>query len=654
MEIDRRIQLEFYILSNVKDYITINKIAKRINISDRTLKNDLVDLREYVKQSGGELIAKPGKGLKINIIDEKKFKENKLLVETKYTYVGTENDLIQSRSNQIAKILIIQDDYMKIDDIADKLYLSRSTIKQELKNVRKFFDSYGLNIISLPGKGMMVDGEEFKKRLCMIELINVHFPYSVYEEDDGSDFWQLFDNEEKMTIRSFELKILRNTKTTIVDNYLNKLACYSQLAKKRSLSGHKAKVGEMYKYILSSFKEYEIASMFASEFKKIDFVMDEDEIYCLELLLIFWRDLTDKTDIDREYPLFKDDVERTAVKALEDIKEIAGIDLLNKENIHSLTLMMIPIMARVFFNCSSIKITSSTFEKSSIRLSSIALYLGEIVAFRIKEEFDCDIGDYDIVRLAFVFYIIIDKMNFAYEPRNLILYFRNGYEGANLVRNKLIRYFGEDKFNRIDHYEFYEGRIVDESQYDYAIMNFKDFTYRYNLPYIKISQIPTRANYDEINEKIIIPGYRIESLIDNIEYKSVDYEFDNMAKLAQDIAYDVSNSIESHKIISDRIINLRKLYIKNKVANIIVDSRYCKENCFIVYRLNKTVIFKDNEVNYFVFTSFRVDEEKPELIKSINIISEEFTRSLDLINDYVQSSNKKAFVLNVTRQMINM
>ena len=127
-----------------------------------------------------------------------------------------------------------------------------------------------------------------------------------------------------------------------------------------------------------------------------------------------------------------------------------------------------------------------------------------------------------------------------------------------------------------------------------------------------------------------------------------------MAKLAQDIAYDVSNSIESHKIISDRIINLRKLYIKNKVANIIVDSRYCKENCFIVYRLNKTVIFKDNEVNYFVFTSFRVDEEKPELIKSINIISEEFTRSLDLINDYVQSSNKKAFVLNVTRQMINM
>ena len=130
MEIDRRIQLEFYILSNVKDYITINKIAKRINISDRTLKNDLIDLREYVKESGGELIAKPGKGLKINIIDEKKFKENKLLVETKYTYVGTENDLIQSRSNQIAKILIIQDDYMKIDDIADKLYLSRSTIKE--------------------------------------------------------------------------------------------------------------------------------------------------------------------------------------------------------------------------------------------------------------------------------------------------------------------------------------------------------------------------------------------------------------------------------------------------------------------------------------------------------------------------------------------
>ena len=75
MEIDRRIQLEFYILSNVKDYITINKIAKRINISDRTLKNDLIDLREYVKESGGELIAKPGKGLKINIIDEKKFKE---------------------------------------------------------------------------------------------------------------------------------------------------------------------------------------------------------------------------------------------------------------------------------------------------------------------------------------------------------------------------------------------------------------------------------------------------------------------------------------------------------------------------------------------------------------------------------------------------
>jgi len=653
MEIDRRIQIEFNFLAQSNDFVTIKDIAKIVNVSDRTLKNDLPILRQFIKEHGGSLVSKQGNGLKIDVIDKKLFDESKLKFHIKYSYIDKDSSMIQSRSNLIVKILIAQQDAMKIDEIAEKLYVSRGTIKQELKNVREFVNAFGLEVKSIPGKGILIEGEEFRKRLCMVELVNVHFPYSIYEEDDGTEFWGLFDKEDKITFRNIELSILRGTSTRMIDSFINKLSRYLQLTKNRIAKGHYAIVGDMYKNVLNTFKEHDIANIFAKEYAKIGLVLNDDEVYCIELLLLFWADLYGTTNIEKEYPAFKDDVRRIATLSFEDIRKTVNIDFLTEDNVQMLSLSLIPILSRIYFNYVYLKLTSNAFEKSSARLSSTSMALAEIVAYRIKKEFDVSINEYDVVRIASVFYGFVDKVEFRYIPRNIVLYINSGFAGSVIMKNKLERYFGKDKFNRIDIYEYYEGRVIDESLYDHAIMNFKEFTYRYNLPFVFVSQVPTLDQFENVYKKVILSGYQINELINKINFSVETFAGDSLLQLAGEIAYEVSDSLESHKKITKRILNIEKYFIKNKILNIIVSEKLCKDNYFMLYKLDKKLMIDDSEINYVNFISVNCKNDI-EMLKLINMVNVEMNRNGKSLEGYLKAEDKKQFINEMIGNQIRL
>ncbi|MGI1690430.1 BglG family transcription antiterminator [Thermoanaerobacter uzonensis] len=156
-------------LINSNEPVKISDLAKIFNVSNRTIRYDLDAIDEFLKYNSlPQLIRKPNVGVKFSELLEHK---NKVLFLfdslTPYYY----NLSQQERVNIILSELIQQRDYITINNLADKLMVSRSTVINDLKNVRKWLIEHGLQLKSAPKYGIKVVGDEKQLRRAAIELL---------------------------------------------------------------------------------------------------------------------------------------------------------------------------------------------------------------------------------------------------------------------------------------------------------------------------------------------------------------------------------------------------------------------------------------------------------------------------------------------------
>lgn len=67
--------------------------------------------------------------------------------------------------------MICSDDYITLSEIADQLFVSRSTIIQDLEHIKSFFRERHLYVLSHSNKGLLLEGREIDKRNLLIDMI---------------------------------------------------------------------------------------------------------------------------------------------------------------------------------------------------------------------------------------------------------------------------------------------------------------------------------------------------------------------------------------------------------------------------------------------------------------------------------------------------
>lgn len=150
------------LIINSNDSIIINDIAEKYNISSRTVRYDLDRIDEYLKEMNlTPLIRKQNEGISV-YLSEKEI--NKLLDSLKevttYGYVMSQNE----RVIYIICELLEKNEYTTINSLADKMFVSRGTINNDLKEVRKLLKKKNISLESVKGKGLKAVGEEVKLR----------------------------------------------------------------------------------------------------------------------------------------------------------------------------------------------------------------------------------------------------------------------------------------------------------------------------------------------------------------------------------------------------------------------------------------------------------------------------------------------------------
>ena len=156
------------LLSKRETQYTLSAIAKKFQVSERTIRNDVKDINDYLKEQGIDPIQFGSNGL-ILISDEIGQGKENVEQEDFYTYKLSKEE----RRMLTAAILIDTKEHITLSQIADMLYVSRATIINDLEKVKTMLAKGKLQVISHSNKGLRLEGLEGDKRLFLLRLMSV-------------------------------------------------------------------------------------------------------------------------------------------------------------------------------------------------------------------------------------------------------------------------------------------------------------------------------------------------------------------------------------------------------------------------------------------------------------------------------------------------
>lgn len=165
---ERCVQLIFGLMNN--NYpVKISELAEKYNVSNRTIRYDLDYIDQYLEKNNiSKLKRKSNFGIKLIVnFDEKDKLMQSLKTINIYNYVLSKDE----RKKLILIELIQQSGYITINQLADKIMVSRGTLIKDLDNVKKWLQKFGVELQSLSKHGVKIYGDEKNLRQATMELL---------------------------------------------------------------------------------------------------------------------------------------------------------------------------------------------------------------------------------------------------------------------------------------------------------------------------------------------------------------------------------------------------------------------------------------------------------------------------------------------------
>lgn len=152
--------------------ITLEEMRSNLNVSMSTLQKSIEQLNEILDSD--IQIKQVGNTLRLEVYDYSR------LEEVLSGSLRKESDFNSSskRSSYLVKRLVRTSEPLLIDDLAEEIGVSRTTINKDLRNVKDLAKGYQVNIVGKPNRGLEVIGSELNLRLFYI-----HHVYSYFDSD---------------------------------------------------------------------------------------------------------------------------------------------------------------------------------------------------------------------------------------------------------------------------------------------------------------------------------------------------------------------------------------------------------------------------------------------------------------------------------------
>lgn len=221
---NKRYKAIFLLLLRNNQHINSEKLSSEIQVSSRTIKNDIKYLKEALEKYQISIFSKAAYGYKLHIEQEEL--SNDLLSHFQISQLSNINNKFEHRVNYILRRLLSSDQYIKIEQLQEALFLSfNSSLSKELYQVRKKLAKYELNLVSKPYYGIKVEGATFKKIMLTVRMYK-YFNYKTKPNFFIPQFNQLFNHPNKEKIRLTLNKTLIQSEIVLSDIYAERFLLY--------------------------------------------------------------------------------------------------------------------------------------------------------------------------------------------------------------------------------------------------------------------------------------------------------------------------------------------------------------------------------------------------------------------------------------------
>lgn len=174
----RESQLLIYLLE-MTEPVTIKQLAEQENVSVRTIKYDLEDIRDWLIERDQELHSKRSQGIWLSMNDSDRIKLKSELMDVNRLELFADQSL---RINRLLIILLVTKEAITSLELANALEVSKVTIMNDLNELEHHFLKEGLVLNRQTRKGFWITGKERLVRLTIEEVLQKEFTdYNIYK-----------------------------------------------------------------------------------------------------------------------------------------------------------------------------------------------------------------------------------------------------------------------------------------------------------------------------------------------------------------------------------------------------------------------------------------------------------------------------------------
>ena len=467
-----------YVKNN--EEITLKEISEKFNISQRNIRYEIEKMNEYLLQNNYEKIEIEKGILKSSIW-------NKIieLLEVEDTYALSSEE---RKNSLILKTLLEREINQK--KLAEELDVSLTTIKSHLKEIKSFLESYNIQLIIKPKKGLELIGEEESIRGALLKLINIVIKGNskyLKEKIKDSILEKISDDGIKRFINYCQKLmgiIISDEAYQIISNYI-KISLYMNSIGKKIISIKNEK-------FLSDTKEYKCI-------KKASSILEE--YYEIELCEFEYLKMTDyflgSNTYNLNYSYYDNwvEIEMVVKKMIMDFNNYIEEDILkDKILLEGLLNHIKPTIYRIK---NKIELENSVYKEV---IESYPNYFNITKSILEKLEYSMDIKftDDEISFLVIHFKAAIDRNKIRNKKIKVILVCGLGYGTSKLLAQQLKQTYDIEIMDIIPKYliEKQRGR----ADYDLVLSTVDIEDDIIDKPIIKLNTILTRDDQKKIEE----------------------------------------------------------------------------------------------------------------------------------------------------------
>lgn len=522
--------------------LTSEYFAQLNRVTSRTAREDVKHINDTLMHHGAEVQSLKGKGYILMIEDEAAFKSF-LEKEFQTTAVSPSSfpDFPEERVRFLIKRLLLSNTFLKLENLADELLISKSTIQNDIRMVKNIFKKYDITLEKRPNYGLKAVGNEFKLRFCMSEY--------VFAEREGVTN-DIFDSqlpglikENVNDIWDIILAESQASNITLSDIAMNNLFIHIAITYKRVETGHHITLYPREFKDIKSKEEYKTAERIVSKLEaKLHITFPEVEVAYIAIHLLGTKMISQTNLSDQEVEEVLDiPIYQLAHSILEAIENKMGLGIRqDKELLVGLGLHLKPAINRYKYG---MNIRNPLL--SDIKMNyPVAFEAGIIAGLVLEEYMGVNIEEGEIGYIALHIGAAMERKKVHSGPKRCMVVCASGAGSAQLIFYKLKSQFGS-RLEVVGTTEYYKLNQISFANIDFIVSTIP-IAEKLPVPIVQVKTILGEGDLERIE------GHVAEQHSNITDYLKQDlFYFQKAFSTREDVLTFLTKELQEKNLVQD-------------------------------------------------------------------------------------------------------